>query len=54
MSDDQQDTNDQNRIGWVAQQEDKDEGVLMISNRNTAADSLESNRQNSDQNLVMQ
>ena len=45
------------RIAWVSQQNEvKDEADLMISNRTTAADSLESRRenQNSDQNLITQ
>ena len=46
-----------NGIAWVSQQNEvKDEVDLMISNRTTAADSLESMRENrnSDQNLITQ
>lgn len=57
MIDENGDATINDRIAWVSQQNEvKDEVDLMISNRTTAADSLESRRenQNSDQNLITQ
>ena len=57
MVDETYDATITDRIAWVSQQNEvKDEADLMISNRTTAADSLESRRenQNSDQNLITQ